>query len=347
MRGIFQKKSFSLLEVSLALIIMSLMVSGMLTIFGQGSQQKVKTKDTTAAHSLAKETMEQYLDWGQLDALDGNSDGRVTPGVYTRNLPPINNVRYSVEIRTSRVPGYLNSELAQIDTTVSSLGEDSSSPSSRGQSVTLSSYASSWTCFPADGGWSDWSACSVSCGDGTQTRTCINPAPACGGAACSGPSTQSCNAGCCPVNGGWSACSVSCGGGTRTCTNPPPSCGGAKCSGSKKCNTEPCPPPPCIANGNMVEEDVCWPYGDNKTSFSRCRILTTDGTLVGNDPDDGWVGYQCDPHVSVYERTCVTMYYWSFATYPVGDAQCSTSAESIGYDPVCADWAKTKCSTTK
>ncbi|MFN7451454.1 MAG: thrombospondin type-1 domain-containing protein [Alphaproteobacteria bacterium] len=46
---------------------------------------------------------------------------------------------------------------------------------------------------PVDGGWSDWSACSEFCGGGTQTRACNNPAPANGGANCSGPSSQSCN----------------------------------------------------------------------------------------------------------------------------------------------------------
>ncbi|XP_066271469.1 uncharacterized protein [Branchiostoma lanceolatum] len=100
-----------------------------------------------------------------------------------------------------------------------------------------------------DGGWSDWgpwSACSVTCGVGEETRdrTCTNPAPANGGAECDGPhqEVQACDTGVsCPVNGGWSDwgpwsdCSVTCGVGEetrdRTCTNPAPANGGADCVG--------------------------------------------------------------------------------------------------------------------
>jgi len=70
-----------------------------------------------------------------------------------------------------------------------------------GNSCTTDTCNSAGTCsssctntnVPVNGGWTSWSACSVQCnGTGTQTRTCTNPAPSCGGTTCSGPSSQSC-----------------------------------------------------------------------------------------------------------------------------------------------------------
>ncbi|MFZ4579646.1 MAG: thrombospondin type-1 domain-containing protein [Myxococcota bacterium] len=58
-------------------------------------------------------------------------------------------------------------------------------------------------CSATNGGWSDWTwgACSVSCGGGTRTatRTCTNPAPACGGQTCVGEAqqTEACNTDAC------------------------------------------------------------------------------------------------------------------------------------------------------
>ncbi|XP_021053028.1 hemicentin-1 [Mus pahari] len=107
--------------------------------------------------------------------------------------------------------------------------------------------------------WQPWSACSKSCGKGSQTRTrlCNNPPPSFGGAYCSGAETQMqvCNERHCPVDGrwatwsSWSACTVSCGGGarkrTRDCSDPVPQYGGNKCEGtgvqSDFCNNDPCP----------------------------------------------------------------------------------------------------------
>ena len=53
---------------------------------------------------------------------------------------------------------------------------------------------------PVDGGWSDWSECSVTCGGGTQNRTCDNPEPVNGGSACSGDAVQACNTQACEVD---------------------------------------------------------------------------------------------------------------------------------------------------
>ena len=49
-----------------------------------------------------------------------------------------------------------------------------------------------------DGVWSDFEACSKSCGGGTQIRTCSNPAPANGGKDCVGDATRVCNTQACP-----------------------------------------------------------------------------------------------------------------------------------------------------
>ncbi|KAK3087485.1 hypothetical protein FSP39_006555 [Pinctada imbricata] len=109
------------------------------------------------------------------------------------------------------------------------------------------------------GGWSIWSSCSVTCGEGTQERLryCDSPAAAHGGRPCPGEGTENkdCRARQCFVDGGWgqwlswSPCSRSCGGGSRTrlrrCDNPIPRFGGALCSGRDMqkdfCNPEPCP----------------------------------------------------------------------------------------------------------
>lgn len=113
--------------------------------------------------------------------------------------------------------------------------------------------------IPLNGGWSawsswsSWSSCSVSCGGGTQTRSrsrsCTNPAPACGGADCSGPATetesqscntQSCVLSCSSVN---SACLV--GGGKYRLNAAGGGCGGGTACNSQgqvsgSCNDCPC-----------------------------------------------------------------------------------------------------------
>ncbi|KAK7084982.1 Hemicentin-1 [Halocaridina rubra] len=126
------------------------------------------------------------------------------------------------------------------------------------------------------GQWGPWSACSVSCGKGTQERrrACDSPAPRHGGAPCqvingnerqenNGPMktrpydilTRPCRPKPCPVDGNWSPwdpwseCSVTCGSGVRYryryCTAPAPLYEGKPCDGptteEEACKLRDCP----------------------------------------------------------------------------------------------------------
>lgn len=63
----------------------------------------------------------------------------------------------------------------------------------------ISTQSCTVNAVPINGGWSPWSACSLTCGGGTQSRTCTNPTPANGGAACAGSATQACNTQACII----------------------------------------------------------------------------------------------------------------------------------------------------
>jgi hypothetical protein len=64
--------------------------------------------------------------------------------------------------------------------------------------LTSTVASTTWT----NGNWSAYGSCSVSCGGGTQTRTCTNPAPSGSpaGMPCSGSSSQACNTQICCTN---------------------------------------------------------------------------------------------------------------------------------------------------
>ena len=119
---------------------------------------------------------------------------------------------------------------------------------------------------PINGGysqWSEFSACSQTCGGGysTRIRTCTQPEPKYDGKNCSGLGSareiRVCNLNPCPVHGNYSAwgnfsdCTKSCENGTkyryRSCDNPQPEHGGRNCSEIGlsleiwRCNEFPCP----------------------------------------------------------------------------------------------------------
>ncbi|XP_069079403.1 adhesion G protein-coupled receptor B2 isoform X5 [Pleurodeles waltl] len=130
---------------------------------------------------------------------------------------------------------------------------------------------------PAAEEWSQWSVCSLTCGQGWQirTRSCVSSPY---GTLCSGPlrETRICNnTAACPVHGlweewsPWSLCSVTCGRGSRARTRicVAPQHGGKACEGSetqnKICNLAVCP-----VEGQWME------WG----SWSRCSVTCANGT---------------------------------------------------------------------
>ncbi|KAJ8305885.1 hypothetical protein KUTeg_016430 [Tegillarca granosa] len=142
---------------------------------------------------------------------------------------------------------------------------------------------------PIDGVWSDWSnwtECSLTCGNGTQNRSRSCDGPYYGGQNCSGDwdEVRDCNTHFCPVDGYWEAwsnwttCNVSCGGGmqwrNRLCEEP--KYGGANCTGDDleltACNTHECP-----IDGVWVE----W------SDWTDCTLTCGNGTKMRNRTCNG------------------------------------------------------------
>ncbi|XP_014668536.1 PREDICTED: semaphorin-5A-like [Priapulus caudatus] len=175
----------------------------------------------------------------------------------------------------------------------------------RGQRVQVSNCTTHGGWTP----WSEWSACSLSCGRAMKTRhrRCGNPEPRFGGRVCVGKETEedACDYVPCPVlpppkqDGGWSPwsawsrCSAECGGGmrkrSRTCDSPEPRYNGLPCSGCdvqfSPCSEEPCQEvkkstPWTLWGKNNVTKDG---YFEQRFRFT-CHAEVPDASLmrIGN-----------------------------------------------------------------
>lgn len=140
---------------------------------------------------------------------------------------------------------------------------------------------------PIDGGWSpwgNWTSCSVTCGNGTQTRTrnCNNPEPQFGGKDCQGKieDSQPCrDREHCPIHGGWgewsshwSECSETCGLGIRTrerkCDNPKPKYGGKPCDEKERQDVKYCRERRCEPEYSASGSGEGWESGSGSASGS-------------------------------------------------------------------------------
>jgi Thrombospondin type 1 domain len=144
-------------------------------------------------------------------------------------------------------------------------------------------------CIPnaVSGGFSAWSSCSASCGGGTQTRTCTNPTPTSGGAACVGAFSQACNTG------------VSCTPATTSPISPPPGvsckcscCQGVGCtaavqgyvasSSCDSCSQTSCSSvyAACASTSNSVASASCTSTPGGSPAAAAVMDFTTGGTFT-------------------------------------------------------------------
>lgn len=102
-------KGFSLIEVVVAIAILSLLLGGMLTIFSQGFNAAKRTRNQAVAVNLARAAAEEYSSWGMANR---------TSGVYPLSDVNLNNVTYGRIIQISDGP-VSPSQLKRLDTVIS------------------------------------------------------------------------------------------------------------------------------------------------------------------------------------------------------------------------------------
>lgn len=120
------RKSFSLIEVAVAIALLALVFGGMLAVFDRGAIAARKTQQQAAAYNLARGILEEYSRWTRIDTLDGTA-GSVTNGIYTDDLSipnpdslsplSLNNITYAPSLAV--LGGPINpDQLKRLDITI-------------------------------------------------------------------------------------------------------------------------------------------------------------------------------------------------------------------------------------
>jgi len=129
------KKAFSLVEVSIAVFVFSLISGSLLVAFQQRAGQEQSSEYMVTAQYLALEFMENCFSFSLLDGFDGSVDGQIQPASYTNmrtgDPPTINGITYDLTLSLSNVSGFSNTEMTLMQVVVSWAG---------GKTFSLSSY---------------------------------------------------------------------------------------------------------------------------------------------------------------------------------------------------------------
>jgi len=123
-----------------------------------------------------------------------------------------------------------------------------------------------------DGGWTDWGACSVTCGGGTETRSCTNPTPTPGGRTCCPDGTAE---------------------GTDACPNSRP-CNTQKCANllmAAEAAAQAAAAAKQAAADALVVKDACTPKPCKNDGTCTVTTSTKAGFTCGCLP--GWTGGDC------------------------------------------------------
>ncbi len=100
-----KKRGFSLIEIAVAIGILSLILGGMLSVYWQSTMVANRNKARMATYNLARAIIERYSDWNTLQ----------TVGSSTNFSFNINNITYNAVMQVNSVQPGLNRIIVTIN----------------------------------------------------------------------------------------------------------------------------------------------------------------------------------------------------------------------------------------